>query len=180
MLGGDRHVMNCWSLRPPRHLPPAQALDQDKSWRLRDRFDNVPARSASPPKVSKPLRRPKRRSGPLPDAYYGEKTITQTHRLRAPAPTAEWRCLAPSRFCRSPYRSIFAPAACCRNSRPRLASENGAFSESDAVGMIVEVLLDEEKSLDNEILERARKEIEARQRDEHDAFRAAALDLVRL
>ena len=45
--------------------------------------------------------------------------------------------------------------------------------------MIVEVLLDEEKSLENEILERARKEIEARQRDEHDAFRAATLDLVR-
>jgi hypothetical protein len=57
---------------------------------------------------------------------------------------------------------------------------NGAFTESDAVWMIVEVLSDEEKPLDNEILERARKEIEGRQRDEHDAFRTAAPDLVRL
>jgi hypothetical protein len=57
---------------------------------------------------------------------------------------------------------------------------NGAFTESDAVWMIVEVLLDEEKSLDNETLERARKAIEARQRDEHDALKAAAPDLVRL
>jgi hypothetical protein len=57
---------------------------------------------------------------------------------------------------------------------------NGAFSESDAVWMIVEVLLDEEKPLDNEMLERARKEIEACQRDEHEALKAAAPDLVRL
>ena len=38
----------------------------------------------------------------------------------------------------------------------------------------------EEKPIDDETLERARKEIEARQRDEHDAFRTAAPDLVRL
>ena len=57
---------------------------------------------------------------------------------------------------------------------------NGAFTESDAVWIIVEVLLDEEKPLDNEILECARKEIEARQRDEHQALRTAAPDLVRL
>jgi len=57
---------------------------------------------------------------------------------------------------------------------------NGAFTESDAVWMIVEVLLDEETSIDNEILERARKEIEACRRDEHDALKAAAPDLVRL
>jgi len=57
---------------------------------------------------------------------------------------------------------------------------NGAFTESDAVWIIVDVLLDEEKPLDNEMLERARKEIEARQRDEHEAFRTAAPDLVRL
>ena len=55
-----------------------------------------------------------------------------------------------------------------------------ALWESDAVWMIVEVLLDEEKSLDSEILERARKAIEARQRDEHEALKAAAPDLVRL
>ena|SRR5579862_2796255 len=57
---------------------------------------------------------------------------------------------------------------------------NGAFTESDAVWIIVEVLLDEEKPLDNEILERTRKEIEACRRDEHDALKAAAPDLVRL
>jgi hypothetical protein len=61
--------------------------------------------------------------------------------------------------------------------RPTL---NGAFSESDAAWMIVEVLLDDEKPLDNEILERARKEIETRQRDEHEALKAAAPDLVHL
>jgi hypothetical protein len=57
---------------------------------------------------------------------------------------------------------------------------NGAFTESDAVWMIVEVLSDEEKTLDNEILERVRKEIEARRRDEHEAIKAAAPDLVHL
>jgi hypothetical protein len=57
---------------------------------------------------------------------------------------------------------------------------NGAFTESDAVWIIVEVLLDEEKPLDNEILEHARKAIEARRRDEHEALKAATPDLVRL
>jgi hypothetical protein len=57
---------------------------------------------------------------------------------------------------------------------------NGAFTESDAVWIIVEVLLDEEKPLDNEILEHARKAIQARRRDEHEALKAATPDLVRL
>jgi hypothetical protein len=54
----------------------------------------------------------------------------------------------------------------------------GSFTEAEAVGIIVEILLDEEKPLDSETLERARKDIEANQRDEHEAFKMAAPDLI--
>ena len=42
--------------------------------------------------------------------------------------------------------------------------------KAEAAGIIVEILLDEEKPLDSETLERARKDIEANQRDEHEVF----------
>jgi len=52
--------------------------------------------------------------------------------------------------------------------------------DSDAVWIILDAIFEEEKPIDNETLERARKEIEAGQRDEHNAFKVAAPDLVRL
>jgi hypothetical protein len=36
-----------------------------------------------------------------------KNSITQTNRLRARVPTAEWRCLVPSRFWRSPQVQIW-------------------------------------------------------------------------
>jgi hypothetical protein len=54
------------------------------------------------------------------------------------------------------------------------------FPEQDAVWIILEAMSDEPAPIDNELLDRARREIEACQRDEHDAFRTAAPDLVRL
>jgi hypothetical protein len=54
------------------------------------------------------------------------------------------------------------------------------FPEQDAVWIILEAMSDEPAPIDNEVLDRARKEIEACQRDEHEAIKAAAPDLVRL
>jgi hypothetical protein len=53
------------------------------------------------------------------------------------------------------------------------------FSEQDAVWIILDAMSDEPAPIDNEVLDWARKEIEAHQRDEHDALKAAAPDLVR-
>jgi len=44
----------------------------------------------------------------------------------------------------------------------------------------IEAMSDEPAPINNEVLDRARKEIEACQRDEHETFKAAAPDLVRL
>jgi hypothetical protein len=54
------------------------------------------------------------------------------------------------------------------------------FSEQDAVWIIFDAMSDEPTPIDNEVLDWARKEIEACRRDEHDALKAAAPDLVRL
>jgi hypothetical protein len=54
------------------------------------------------------------------------------------------------------------------------------FAEEDAIGVIFDAMSDEPAPIDNEILDRARKKIEACQRDEHDVLKAAAPDLVRL
>jgi hypothetical protein len=54
------------------------------------------------------------------------------------------------------------------------------FPEQDAVWIILDAMSDEPALIDNEILDWARKEIEACRRDEHDALKAAAPDLVRL
>jgi hypothetical protein len=54
------------------------------------------------------------------------------------------------------------------------------FPEQDAVWIILEAMSDEPAPIDNEVLDWARREIEACRRDEHDALKAAAPDLVRL
>jgi hypothetical protein len=54
------------------------------------------------------------------------------------------------------------------------------FPEQDAVWIILEAMSDEPAQIDNAVLDRARKEIEACQRDEHDVLKVAASDLVRL
>jgi hypothetical protein len=54
------------------------------------------------------------------------------------------------------------------------------FPEQDAVWIILDAMSDEPASIDNEVLDRARNEIEACLRDEHEALKAAAPDLVRL
>jgi len=54
------------------------------------------------------------------------------------------------------------------------------FPEQDAVWIILDAMSDEPGPIDNEVLDWARKEIEACQRDEHEALKAAAPDLVRL
>jgi hypothetical protein len=57
---------------------------------------------------------------------------------------------------------------------------DGIISEADIRPYIFEGLVSETKPVDNQILEDARKEIEAGQRDEHEALKAAARDLVRI
>ena len=52
------------------------------------------------------------------------------------------------------------------------------FSEGDAVCIILDAMSNEPRPIDNEVLDRARKMIEACQRDEHEALKAAAPDLV--
>jgi hypothetical protein len=52
--------------------------------------------------------------------------------------------------------------------------------EQDAVWIILEAMSDEPTPINNEVLDWARREIEAYRRDEHDALKAAAPDLVRL
>jgi hypothetical protein len=54
------------------------------------------------------------------------------------------------------------------------------FPQQDAVWIILEAMSDEPAPIDNQVLDRARKEIEACQRDEHEALKAAAPDLARL
>jgi hypothetical protein len=54
------------------------------------------------------------------------------------------------------------------------------FPEQDAVWIILDAMSDEPTPIDNEVLDWARREIEACQRDEHEALKAAASDLVRL
>jgi hypothetical protein len=54
------------------------------------------------------------------------------------------------------------------------------FPEQDAVWIILEAMSDEPAPIDNEVLDWARREIEAHRRDQHDALKAAAPDLVRL
>ena len=54
------------------------------------------------------------------------------------------------------------------------------FPEEDAIWVIFDAMSDEPAPIDNQVLDRARKEIEASQRDEHEAFKAAAPDLVSL
>jgi hypothetical protein len=54
------------------------------------------------------------------------------------------------------------------------------FPEQDAVWIILEAMSDEPLPIDNEVLDRARKEIEACQRDEHEALKAATPDLAGL
>jgi hypothetical protein len=56
----------------------------------------------------------------------------------------------------------------------------GIFSEADILPFILNELVSETKPLDNQALELARKQIEAGQRDEHEALRVAVPDLVRL
>jgi hypothetical protein len=57
---------------------------------------------------------------------------------------------------------------------------DGIFSEADIRSFIFEELVSETKPIDNQVLEAARKQIEAGQRDEYEALRAAIRDLVRL
>ena len=54
------------------------------------------------------------------------------------------------------------------------------FPEEDAVWVIFDAMSDEPRPIDNEVLDWARREIEACRRDEHEALKAAAPDLVRL
>jgi hypothetical protein len=54
------------------------------------------------------------------------------------------------------------------------------FPEQDAVWIIFDAMSDEPKPIDNEVLDWAHREIEASRRDEHEALKAAAPDLVRL
>jgi hypothetical protein len=56
----------------------------------------------------------------------------------------------------------------------------GTMSEADTLPCILDELVSESKPVDNQILELARQQIEAGQRDEHEAFQAAICDLVRL
>jgi hypothetical protein len=54
------------------------------------------------------------------------------------------------------------------------------FPEQDAVWIILEAMSGEPAQIDSELLDWARKEVEACQRDEHEALKAATPDLVRL
>lgn len=56
----------------------------------------------------------------------------------------------------------------------------GIISEADILPSILQELGSETKPVDNQTLELARKQIEAGQRDEHEALKAAARDLVRI
>jgi hypothetical protein len=56
----------------------------------------------------------------------------------------------------------------------------GTMSEADILPCILDELVSETKPVDNQILELARQQIEAGQRDEYEAFQAAIRDLVRL
>jgi hypothetical protein len=55
-----------------------------------------------------------------------------------------------------------------------------SFPEEDAIWILLEAMADEPGPIDNDVLDRARNEIEAWQRDEHEALGAAAPDLARL
>jgi hypothetical protein len=57
---------------------------------------------------------------------------------------------------------------------------DGIISEADVRPLIFTGLVSETKPIDNDILDLARKQIEAGQRDEYEAFQAAIRDLVRL
>jgi hypothetical protein len=57
---------------------------------------------------------------------------------------------------------------------------DGIISEADIRPCIFTELVSETKPVDNQILEDARKQIEAGQRDEYEAFQTAVRDLVRL
>ena len=52
--------------------------------------------------------------------------------------------------------------------------------EQNAVWIIFDAISDEPKPIENEVLDWARREIEVCRRDEHDALKSAAPDLVRL
>jgi hypothetical protein len=54
------------------------------------------------------------------------------------------------------------------------------FPEEDAIWVIFDAMSDEYAPIDNEVLDRAPNKIEACQRDEHEALKAAAPDLARL
>ena len=54
------------------------------------------------------------------------------------------------------------------------------FPEQDAVWIIFDAMSNEPTPIDNDVLDWARREIEACRRDEHEALKAAAPDLVRL
>ena len=54
------------------------------------------------------------------------------------------------------------------------------MSEADILPCILDELVSETKPVDKQILELAPRQIEAGQRDEHEAFQAAIRDLVRL
>jgi hypothetical protein len=58
--------------------------------------------------------------------------------------------------------------------------DDNGFGESDAVAILLDAMSDEPAPVDGDAIERARKEIPAGQRDEHEAFIAAVPDLVRL
>jgi hypothetical protein len=64
--------------------------------------------------------------------------------------------------------------------KPLELDELAKHPRSHAVWIILEAMSDEPAPINNEALDWARREIEACQRDEHDALKAAAPDLVRL
>jgi antitoxin component of RelBE/YafQ-DinJ toxin-antitoxin module len=54
------------------------------------------------------------------------------------------------------------------------------LSESDAIAIILDAISDESVPIDDQVHEQQGKEITANERDEHEALKAATLDLVRL
>jgi hypothetical protein len=74
-----------------------------------------------------------------------------------------------------PFRDLIASADSYEGIMRWFARHN--FPEADAIWVLLDAMSDQPGPIDNDVLDRARKEIQAWQRDEHEALRAAAPDL---
>ena len=95
-------------------------------------------------------------------------------RTRLPALVAKYR----SKIAESLGRDLPASAVSYEGIMSWFARHR--FPEQDAVWIILEAMSDEPAPIDNEVLDWARRAIEACRRDEHDAVKAAAPDLLHL